>query len=350
MTPLKNFDIHVGIDVDKKSYAFTVYHDEMKKSKKIPSNANQLHAYFQKTYPDKNVLYAYEAGPTGYDLYDYLKSKGCECLVVSPNSIPKPGNERVKNNRLDSNTIALHLKAGNLISIRVPEGPWRELRHLVRTREKYADQRKVARQRIKGLLLFAHLYPHIREKDTKWSNRYIELLKKIPCSKAVRIRLDSHLSDLSHARKKLLEIHREIKKFVASHADIRKNVEYCRSIPGIGIVTATNVLGKIGDPVHLKNVRELASFTGLTPRERSTGDSVRRGHITHFGDRNLRRLLIEAAWIAIQYDSELNQFFYRIMNRNHPKGAAQKAIVAVARKLTKRIYIVLKEQRKYERH
>ncbi len=350
MTHSKNFDVHVGIDVDKKSYAFTIYHNEMKKSKKIPSNADQLYSYFQKTYPNKNILYAYEAGPTGYDLFDYLKSKDCECMVVSPNSIPKPSNESVKNNRLDSKKIAIHLKAGSLTSIRVPEGPWRELRHLVRIREKYASQRKVARQRIKGLLLFAHLYPHIREEDTKWSNRYIKLLEKIPCSEAVRIRLDSHLSDLTYARKKLLEIHQQIKKFIEAHQDIQKNMEYLQSIPGIGIITATTILGKTGDPVHLKKVNELASFIGLTPRERSTGDVVRRGQITHFGNKDLRRLLIEAAWVSIRYDNELKQFFYRIMKRNHPKGAALKAIVAVARKLTTRIYSVLKNQRKYEKH
>jgi transposase len=349
MALLKKHDVYVGIDVDKKSYAFTVYNNDVKKSKKIPSNAEQLHSYLQKNYPNKNILYAYEAGPTGYDLYDYLKSKKSDCMVVSPNSIPKPSNERVKNNRLDSQSIAFHLKAGNLTSIRIPEGPWRELRHLVRIRERYACQRKITRQRIKGLLLFAHLFDHIQEDTTKWSNRYIKSLENIPCTDAVRIRLNSLLSDLSYAREKLLKIHKQIKEFVNKHHNIQKNVEYCTSIPGIGIVTATNIFGKIGNPAHLKNVRELGSFVGLTPRERSTGDTVKRGQITRFGDKNLRKLLIEAAWVAIRCDSELNMFYYRILNRNHPKGAAQKAIVAVARKLTMRIYSVIKNQKKYEK-
>jgi len=56
-----------------------------------------------------------------------------------------------------------------------------------------------------------------------------------------------------------------------------------------------NAIKRLGNPTHLKNVRELGSFIGLTPRERFTGEVVKRGQITHLGDKNLRRLLIEAA-------------------------------------------------------
>ena len=49
-------------------------------------------------------------------------------------------------------------------------------------------------------------------------------------------------------------------------------------------------------------------------------------------------------------DAELAQFYNRIKQRHHPRVAARKAIVAVARKLTARIYCVLKEQRNYQIH
>lgn len=127
-------------------------------------------------------------------------------------------------------------------------------------------------------------------------------------------------------------------------------MQYAQSIPGIGFITATSILGKIGDPGNLRNVRELTCFMGLTPTERSSGDITRRGSITHLGDKKLRALLIEAAWVAIRSDIELREFFYRIKSRNHPMCASQKAIVAVARKLTQRIYRVLKDQRRYVTH
>jgi transposase len=68
------------------------------------------------------------------------------------------------------------------------------------------------------------------------------------------------------------------------------------------------------------------------------------------GDSTLRSLLVEAAWIAIRKDKELGEFYYRIRAKGKGDGAARVAIVAVARKLTHRIYRVLKEQRPYLIH
>lgn len=134
------YDVLVGIDVDKKSFSFTIKDEHpMMHSKKIPASAEQLYNYMQNNYPGKRILYAYEAGPTGYYLYDYLKSKKCDCVVISPNSIPRAPNEKVKNNRIDSQKLVWHLLSNDLKPIRVPEGPYRELRHLVKIREEYTE-------------------------------------------------------------------------------------------------------------------------------------------------------------------------------------------------------------------
>ena len=105
--------------------------------------------------------------------------------------------------------------------------------------------------------------------------------------------------------------------------------------------------GCFGDPQQMTHVRQLAGFFGLAPTERSTGDRVARGHITRSGDGRLRSKLIQAAWSAIRQDPELREF-YRSVYQRHPRDrAGRKAIVAVARKLTTRIYAVLKQQRPY---
>lgn len=344
----KSYDTFVGIDVDKKKFSFTVVDDNtLKRSKTIPSNPDQLYNYISKSYSDKRVLYAYEAGPTGYHLYDYLKSNNCNCLVVSPNTIPKASNEKVKNNKMDSKKIAENLCAGRLKSIRVPTGDYRQLRNLVKIRQNYAAMRKKAKQRIKALLLYANLYPHLKEPDCKWSRNFILALKKIPCTDAVRTRLDMLIMDLDYARKQLLTSHRHLRVFIKENPDIQRNINYALSVSGIGFITVVTLFAKSGNPQNLKNPRELAGFIGLTPTENSTGDKERKGPISHLGDSNLRALFIEAAWVAIRKEAGLRQFYYRIVNRNHPKGASQKAIVAVARKLTERLYRVLKDQRRY---
>jgi len=344
-----SYDVFIGIDVDKKSYAFTVQdHDMMSRSKKIPSSPEQLYNYIRNNFSDRRVLCAYETGPTGYDLYDYLIQKEQPCVMVSPASIPKASNERVKNNRLDSERITRYLKSGELEPVRVPSEPYRELRQLIGLRQNYARQSTVAKQRIKSLLLFEHIDDGVTDTLQHWSNIYITYLKTVPCSAVIRCKLDMLLGDLDYTRTQQLKVLKELKVFCATHPEIDSYRHYLQSIPGIGFVTALTILARIGDPQYLTNVREIGAFTGLVPKEKSTGDSVRYGSITHLGNAYLRTLLIEASWVAIRHDTELSQFYYRIKSRHHPAAAAKKAIVAVARKLTQRIYKVLKERRMYE--
>jgi len=348
---VNNYDLFIGVDTSKNSYSFTTMgSDIMYKTKTIPANPEYLHIYTEKQFPGKSIVFAYEAGPTGYNLYDYLSSKNQSCIVVAPNSVPKASNERVKNNKIDSRKLAHHLRAGNLHSIRIPLGSYRELRHLVKIRENYTQNSRVAKQRIKSLLLLENLIKHLKDPSAKWSNRYIQELKTIPSTQAVKTRLAMLIADLEYARKQILISNRSLRTFVKEHSDITKHVQYLLSLPGIGFIIAVSILGKIGDPINLRDSRELANFIGLAPREHSTGDTENRGGISHIGNSQLRYLLIEAAWVAIRRDKELEQFYHRIKRRHHPKGASQKAIVAVARKLSQRIYRVLKDQRMYVIH
>ena len=348
---LTNQNIILGVDVDKKHYVFTARDQGVNvMHKTLVAKPEVLHNFITKSFPNKRPIFVYESGPTGFGLYDYLIARNVPCNIISTLSMPFAKNETVKNNHIDSQKLAEYLEAGKLKPIRVPEGEYRELRHLVKTRELYVSHRVKAKQRIKGLLLFTSLHESLPDTIRHWSNNYIKSLKDLKTSPAVRYRLDGLLRDLEYARNCTLLIHKEIKSFCKAHTNIEKNVEYLRSIPGIGFIVSISILGNIGDPSLLKNPRELACFLGLTPWESSTGDKVNRGSITHFGNKVLRKLLVEAAWATIRKDGQLYRFFCRIKSRNNPKTANRIAIVAVARKMTHIIYRVLKDQRVYVKY
>lgn len=344
----QDFDIFVGIDDSKSKLSFTVMSQlSFISSKTIPSDPQNIYNYIRRYFPDKHALYAYEAGPTGFRIYDFLTDRGESCFVVSPASLLKASNQRVKNNRIDSVKISDQLRTGTLHSIRVPEGPYRELRHLIHLRENYAQSRTIAKQRIKSLLLYTGLHTCLPDTDFRWSSRYIKLLKDVSCSEAVKHKLNMLIMDLNYARSQTLSVLRQIRAFVSGHYELNEYKGYLQSIPGIGPITALTILARVGDPKNLKNPRELAAFIGVVPTEKSTGECVHYGSITHLGNKMFRSLIVEAAWISIRYDTELRQFYDRIRCRHHPRIAARKAIVAVARKLTQRIYCVLKEKRNY---
>jgi transposase len=69
----------------------------------------------------RDLMFCYEAGPTGYGLYRLLKGLGHECLVVAPSLVPKKAGDRVKTNRRDAVSLAKLLRAGELTAVWVPD-------------------------------------------------------------------------------------------------------------------------------------------------------------------------------------------------------------------------------------
>jgi transposase len=342
----RDYDIFAGLDVDKKhiDVTFTDHADEMK-SMKIPYSADHLLAYCRRHFPGQRIAFAYEAGPTGYGLHDSITSAGFPCLVVTPSMIPSAPGQRVKTNRLDSRKISTTLRGGELRSIHVPTMAYRELRHLVQLRDTFVRQAVASRIRIKALLLMEGIpFPDPHE---RWTAGAWATLRTLPCAGAVRFKLDRLLSMAGFADEQARQSAREIHRFCQADAELSDNLGLLLSIPGIGRIVATHLLARIGDWRLIKNSRHLASFVGLVPREDSTGDKVNRGSITRIGDRRLRAKLIQAAWVAIRKDPELDDFYHAVYYRNPKPLAAKKAIAAVAHKLCGRIACILKEQRPY---
>ena len=73
-------------------------------------------------------------------------------------------------------------------------------------------------------------------------------------------------------------------------------VEAYQAMRGTSFLVAVTFAAEIGDVRRFDTPRQLMSFLGLVPAERSTGDTVRRKGLTLAGNRRARRALIEAAW------------------------------------------------------
>jgi transposase len=345
----RDYDIFAGLDVDKRSISVTFAdHQALLKSLRMPYSVEHLLNHVRKHFPHQRVAFAYEAGPTGYGLYDGLEAQAYRCLIASPSMIPKAPGQRVKTNRLDSRMIAENLRGGQLKGIHVPSGVYRELRHLTQLRDSFVSEMVGMKLRIKSLLLFEGMEFPPAPAASQWSFSVKARLRKLPCSVIVRFKLDQLLDSLEFHEKRIVKITQEIRRFCRQDPELSRSMSYLMSIPGIGWIVASQLLARIGDWRELKNIRELAGFVGLVPTENSTGERTDRGSITHSGDPRLRSKLIQGAWSAIRKDSELREFF-RSVCRSHPRNlAARIAIVAVARKLTARIAVVLMQQRPYE--
>jgi len=217
-------------------------------------------------------------------------------------------------------------------------------------RDTFVQQSKATKLRIKSLLLVNGIpFPG---DENKWTLDTISKLKELTyskqCSEAIRFHLGRFILSLEFFRSNIIETTRTIRAFCKHNEEIRKNIELLTSIPGIGSITASQLIARIGNWRHLYRYDQIGSFIGLVPSESSTGDKINRGSITRMGNTSLRNKLIQCAWAAIRKDPQLNNFYNSVYNRNRNCYGAQKAITAVARKLTTRIYAVLTQQRKYE--
>lgn len=343
----RDFDLFVGLDVDKKRIVGTFRdHGCLLKSLQLPYSAEQLLRYTEKHYPGRKVAFVYEAGPTGFGLYDGLTGGGHCCLVVAPAMVPRAVGQRVKTNRLDSRQLSENLRGGQLRCIHVPSGAYRQLRHLVQLRDSSVGQIKAAKCRIKALLLYEGIaFPDAQE---RWNRNVLKQLQELEANPAVSFKLASLRASLEFARLQALATQREIRRFCRQEPELRESIQFLMTIPGIGWIVASHLVARLGDWRQLGNVRQIAAFLGLVASEYSTGEQVERGSITHWGDARLRCKLVQSSWTAIGKDAELRGFYRRIYGRHPRHLAARKAIVAVARKLTTRIHAVLTQRRPFE--
>jgi transposase len=111
-------------------------------------------------------------------------------------------------------------------------------------------------------------------------------------------------------------------------------------LPGVGLVTALTALAAIGDITRFPSAKKLVGYSGLGSSVSATGQTYRTGEITKQGRRDLRAVLVEAAWIAVEHHPLWKARFERLAARSGKK----KAIVAVARKLLVVMWQVLTHQ------
>jgi len=137
----------------------------------------------------------------------------------------------------------------------------------------------------------------------------------------------------------------ELDRAVLEEAQRREEAVRLMTHPGIGPVNALAFVLTIGPVTRFRRSKQVVSYLGLNPRERSSGGKQRLGAISKQGNTLVRWLLIEAAHHAFRLDGALRQDYQRLKFR---RGSAV-AKVAIARKLAVRMYWMLRSGADYAR-
>jgi transposase len=324
--------VHMGIDVHKKTYCcVSVCEGEVVKRDTMPSNPEGLLAYIHKFFPGATIQTAYEAGFSGFHLHRYLVANGINNIVVHAASIEISARDRVKTDKRDALKIAVQLSTHRLKGIFVPSLERESKRNVSRLRKNFWQLRQRVGGQLKSLLFTQGL---IKGNDDtkicqKWITEKLSEIEKGNYPKYFFYSVKRYAKEWEDLTEKIKEILGELKIQAEGERSIQTIYE---SVPGIGLIHARELANELGDMRQFRNEKKLFSYTGLTPSEYSSGEHVCQGHISRQGRPVLRKILVEASWVAINKDPSLREVYNRLSHRG-----GKRAIVGVARRLVGRI-------------
>lgn len=286
---------HVGLDVHKESTAVAVLRpgDRDPDHRVIPTTPESF-GKLVRGLRNQDVVFCYEAGPCGFDPYRILHDLGADCDVIAPTLVPRRPGAKVKTDRLDARNLARFHRAGELTCVRVPSPEQEAIRDLIRVREDVKTDRRRSIQRVKAFLLRSgKRYLH---KTSGWSGAFegwvagLELTE--PCAQEAL----NHLLACVHTRQSQLQALDLRIEELAGLELLAAPVSRLRVLKGIDTLSAATITAEVGDFSQFPRAASFMAFTGLVPKEYSSGDRQLRGSITKTGNAHVRRVLIEAAW------------------------------------------------------
>ena len=333
--------IYVGLDVHKTSISVAIW---LNGQIELTFNASADYArLIKQLQPIQKAIQrvVYEAGPTGYGLARTMQKAKLPVQVISPANTPRPSKRCSKTDRLDCCPLAEFAAKDLLKPVTIPTEQEEADRQLQRLRDQLVSKRRRIRQQIKSFLL----QHSIAEPDglTGWSLAAINTLQEIRLHTALRFTLDMYLDELAQILMYLEHTEAELQA-LSQQKRHHRAIKILRSHPGVGPVTAWAFRLELFRPERFDQGTEVAGFLGLAPRISQSGQTTREGPIVKTGRPQLRSKLIEASWVWIRYDAQARNVYTRLRTNT---GNANKAIVAMARRLAIRLWKMLCDDQLY---
>jgi transposase len=273
----------------------------------------------------EQVHSCYEAGPFGYVLHRQLTALGLHNVVVRPRDWSTYG-ERVKTDSRDAGALCSCLDrflAGNrgaLAIVRVPSEAEEQARAVARQRQSLQQERvRLILQGKSAALLRGHHLPR-----DWWETKVLARLSE---------ELPGELrAQLAIWQRVLLSVDTELQALTEQLQEAAP-----KNLPlGLGSMTWELLTREVGDWHRFHNRRQVASYTGLCPSERSSGQTRLQGAITRHGNPRLRHLLIEAVWRLLKFQPQyraIAKWHDALMALRLSAARKKKIIVAIARQL-----------------
>lgn len=336
--------LFIGIDMHKKSWAIHIKTDIADhKQMSMEANPEILIQYVEKNFPTHEVWLTYEACCCGFSSARIFLNLGWHVKVINPADIPKSNKQLYqKTDKIDSRNLCDLLKSNQLKGIHIPTEAEEQLCSLLRERNQITKSLRVVKNRIKSSLLFHGIVIPIELDKPHWSLAFKQWLKEVRFTNTSgQESFQCKLRQLDFLHHEYLEMANQLRAYCRKN--LEKDYYLLKSVPGVGGYVASAILAEAGNLRRFNNVREFSSFVGVVPGIHQSADSTKPMGITPRCRPILRTYIIEASWVALRKDPEMQVYY-----RKHQGKNVKCIIVKIAHKLLKRIYHVVKNEVPYQ--
>jgi transposase len=318
-----------GLDVHKESTYATIINvfGEIQTQKRMKNE--EIPKFLEPFQVEKIAM---EASTYIMPLHRKLTEEGYDITVSHPRKTKLIAESRIKNDKVDSKALAELLRLNALPESYIPPRDVFELREKVRRRAFLVRQVSKLKVKIRDIMAYEGVKPP--EGYGLFTRKGVEWLSSLNLEP-----VDCYLRLMKPFQLEILRISKELRTLARDDTD----VGLLETIPGIGYYIALLIKAEVGDIKRFKSRHHLASYAGLVPSTKSSGNVQKHGKITREGSAWLRWAMVEAAMVHIRYDTSVTRLYHRVAERRGKK----KALVAAGRELLTVCYSVLVNQRPY---
>ncbi len=284
---------------------------------------------------------AVEATFSWYWLADGLQDHGCDVHLVHASVFSAITKAKVKTDKRDAKTLAINLHSGNLPEAYLYPRENRGLRDLTRQRNYTVEKNSGVLRKLRCLLYREGHFDHQLD-DAKDMKK--EDLPKYFKDPLVQMQAENLIAEI----KNLTVIRKRVEDHLLQTVEEQEPHRLLQTIPGIGKILSLVIGTEIGDIHRFRSIQGFCSYCRVAPGIAQSGPSIRRGRANKAGNPHLKRSLHQAAVLACSHYPLWNTWREKILARNSGNGARMKATNAVAHRIARITFAVLRSKTPYK--
>src|SRR5512136_64362 len=281
----------IGIDIGKNSFHVVGLDGRGAIVLRQKWSRGQVETRFANMSP---CLIGMEACVGAHHLSRKLKALGHDARLM-PARYVRPYSKGQKNDFRDAEAIAEAVQRPTMKFVVTKTADQLDLQALHRVRERLVSQRTGVINQIRAFLL---------ERGIAVRQGLRFLRAELPGILAMRTdvlspRMLRIIEDLAGDWRRLDERIENLSDEIAALARQDQGCERLMTVPGIGPIISSAIVAAIGSGDAFSKGRDFGAWLGLVPKQMSTGDRTILGSISRRGNRYLRKLFVQAAWVVL---------------------------------------------------